>query len=104
MKINRFKVTFILLSMLASVALSGCSNEDNIESQPQEGMAKISFKINEKDYEAGEQVAGTRAAAPTKPELQDLPLMQAQQNPFSCLMAPTTSFVSTTRFLPTAHS
>jgi len=72
MKINRFKVTFILLSMLASVALSGCSNEDNIESQPQEGMAKISFKINEKDYEAGEQVAGTRAAAPTKPELQDL--------------------------------
>lgn len=72
MKINRFKVTFILLSMLASVALSGCSNEDNIESQPQEGMAKISFKINEKDYEAGEDVAGTRAAAPTKPELQDL--------------------------------
>ena len=72
MKINRFKVTFILLSMLVSVALSGCSNEDNIESQPQEGMAKISFKINEKDYEAGEQVAGTRAAAPTKPELQDL--------------------------------
>lgn len=72
MKINRFKVTFILLSLVASVALSGCSNEDNIESQPQEGMAKISFKINEKDYEAGEQVAGTRAAAPTKPELQDL--------------------------------
>ena len=72
MKINRFKVTFILLSVLASVALSGCSNEDNIESQPQEGMAKISFKINEKDYEAGEQVASTRAAAPTKPELQDL--------------------------------
>ena len=72
MKINRFKVTFILLSLLASVALSGCSNEDNIESQPQEGIAKISFKINEKDYEAGEQVAGTRAAAPTKPELQDL--------------------------------
>ena len=72
MKINRFKVTFILLSMLASVALSGCSNEDNIESQPQEGMAKISFKINEKDYEPGVDVAGTRAAAPTKPELQDL--------------------------------
>ena len=72
MKINRFKVTFILLSMLASVALSGCSNEDNIESQPQEGMAKISFKINEKDYEAGIDVAGTRAAVPTKPELQDL--------------------------------
>lgn len=72
MKINRFKVTFILLSTFASVALSGCSNEDNIESQPQEGMAKISFKINEKDYEAGEDVAGTRAAAPTKPELQDL--------------------------------
>lgn len=72
MKINRFKVTFILLSLLASVALSGCSNEDNIESQPQEGMAKISFKINEKDYEAGEEVAGTRAATPTKPELQDL--------------------------------
>ena len=72
MKINRFKVTFILLSLFASVALSGCSNEDNIESQPQEGMAKISFKINEKDYEAGEDVAGTRAAAPTKPELQDL--------------------------------
>ena len=72
MKINRFKVTFILLSMFASVALSGCSNEDNIESQPQEGMAKISFKINEKDYEAGEDVAGTRAAAPTKPKLQDL--------------------------------
>ena len=72
MKINRFKVTFILLSTFASVALSGCSNEDNIESQSQEGMAKISFKINEKDYEAGEQVAGTRAATPTKPELQDL--------------------------------
>lgn len=72
MKINRFKVTFILLSMLASVALSGCSNEDNIESQPQEGMAKISFKINEKDYEPGVDVAGTRAAAPTKPKLQDL--------------------------------
>ena len=72
MKINRFKVTFILLSLLASVALSGCSNEDNIESQPQEGMAKISFKINEKDYEPGVDVAGTRAAAPTKPELQDL--------------------------------
>lgn len=72
MKINRFKVTFILLSMLASVALLGCSNEDNIESQPQEGMAKISFKINEKDYEADEDVAGTRAAAPSKPKLQDL--------------------------------
>lgn len=72
MKINRFKVTFILLSMLASVALSGCSNEDNIESQPQEGIAKISFKINEKDYEPGIDVAGTRAAAPTKPKLQDL--------------------------------
>ena len=72
MKINRFKVTFVLLSLLASVALSGCSNEDNIESQPQEGMAKISFKINEKDYEAGIDVAGTRAAVPTKPELQDL--------------------------------
>lgn len=72
MKINRFKVTFILLSTFASVALSGCSNEDNIESQPQEGMAKISFKINEKDYEPGVDVAGTRAAAPTKPELQDL--------------------------------
>ena len=72
MKINRFKVTFIILSLLASVALSGCSNEDNIESQPQEGMAKISFKINEKDYEASEDVAGTRAAASTKPKLQDL--------------------------------
>ena len=72
MKINRFKVTFILLSLFASVALSGCSNEDNIESQPQEGMAKISFKINEKDYEADEDVAGTRAVAPTKPKLQDL--------------------------------
>lgn len=72
MKINRFKVTFILLSTFASVALSGCSNEDNIDSQPQEGMAKISFKINEKDYEPGVDVAGTRAAAPTKPELQDL--------------------------------
>ena len=72
MKINRFKVTFILLSTFASVALSGCSNEDNIDSQPQEGMAKISFKINEKDYEPGVDVAGTRAVAPTKPELQDL--------------------------------
>lgn len=72
MKINRFKVTFILLSTFASMALSGCSNEDNIDSQPQEGMAKISFKINEKDYEPGVDVAGTRAAAPTKPELQDL--------------------------------
>lgn len=72
MKINSFKVAFMLPVLFAGLVITGCSNEDIVEDKPQEGMRKVSFSISEEDYEPAEEVAGTRAAAPSKPELQDL--------------------------------
>ena len=72
MKINSFKVAFMLPVLFAGLVITGCSNEDIVEDKPQEGMRKVSFSISEEDYEPAKEVAGSRAAAPTKPELQDL--------------------------------
>lgn len=72
MKINSLKVAFMLPFLFAGLVITGCSNEDIVEDKPQEGMRKVSFSISEEDYEPAEDVAGTRAAAPTKPKLQDL--------------------------------
>lgn len=73
MKINRFKSFFLLPALFMGMTLAGCSNsEDIVDGQTQEGMGSVSFTIKEKNYEPVEEVAGTRAAAPEKPEIQDL--------------------------------
>lgn len=73
MKINRFKLFFLLPALFMGITLAGCSNsEDIVDGQTQEGMGSVSFTIKEKNYEPVEEVAGTRAAAPEKPEIQDL--------------------------------
>lgn len=73
MKINRFKSFFLLPALFMGITLAGCSNsEDIVDGQTQEGMGSVSFTIKEKNYEPVEEVAGTRAAAPEKPEIQDL--------------------------------
>lgn len=73
MKINRFKSFFLLPALFMGITLAGCSNsEDIVDGQTQEGMGSVSFTIKEKNYEPAEEVAGTRAAAPEKPEIQDL--------------------------------
>lgn len=73
MKINRFKLFFLLPALFMGITLASCSNsEDIVDGQTQEGMGSVSFTIKEKNYEPAEEVAGTRAAAPEKPEIQDL--------------------------------
>lgn len=72
MKIINIKTAFLLPVIFAGLAFTGCSNEDIAEEKVQEGMGAVSFTISEKDYEAAEEVASTRAAVQAKPEIQDL--------------------------------
>ena len=72
MKIKRINTTFLLLA-LAGLTLTGCSNEDIVNVNPQEeGTGNVSFSIIEKDYEPADNTPKSRAAEETKPEIQDL--------------------------------
>lgn len=73
MKIKRIN-TVILLLALAGIILTGCSNEDIVNVNPQEeGTGNVSFSIVEKDYEPATDIPKTRAAAEeTKSVTQDL--------------------------------
>ena len=73
MKIKRIN-TAILLLALAGMTLTGCSNEDIVNVNPQEeGTGTVSFSIVEKDYEPADNTPKSRAAIEeTKPEIQDL--------------------------------
>ena len=73
MKIKRIN-TAILLFALAGLTLTGCSNEDIVNVNPQEeGTGNVSFSIVEKDYEPADNTPKSRAAIEeTKPEIQDL--------------------------------
>ena len=73
MKIKRINTAFLLLA-LAGMALTGCSNEDIVNVNPQEeGTGNVSFSIIEKDYEPADNTPKSRAAIEeTKPEIQDL--------------------------------
>lgn len=73
MKIKRINTVFLLLA-LAGMALTGCSNEDIANVNPQEkGTGNVTFSIVEKDYEPATDNPKTRAAAEeTKSVTQDL--------------------------------
>ena len=73
MKIKRIN-TAILLFALAGIVLTGCSNEDIVNVNPQEeGAGNVSFSIVEKDYEPADNTPKSRAAEEEmKPEVQDL--------------------------------
>ena len=71
MKIKRIN-TAILLLALASMILTGCSNEDLANVTPQEETGNVSFSIVEKDYEPADNTPKSRAAEETKSEVQDL--------------------------------
>lgn len=73
MKIKRINTAFLLLA-LAGMTLTGCSNEDLANVNPQEeGTGNVSFSIVEKDYEPADNTPKSRAAIEeTKPEIQDL--------------------------------
>ena len=73
MKIKRINTVFLLLA-LAGMTLTGCSNEDIANVNPQEkGTGNVSFSIVEKDYEPATDNPKTRAAAEeTKSVTQDL--------------------------------
>ena len=72
MKIKRINTVFLLLA-LAGMTLTGCSNEDIVNVNPQEeGTGNVSFSIVEKDYEPADDTPKSRAAEETKPEIQDL--------------------------------
>ena len=73
MKIKRINTAFLLLA-LAGLTLTGCSNEDIVNVNPQEeGTGNVSFSIIEKDYEPADDTPKSRAAIEeTKPEIQDL--------------------------------
>ena len=73
MKIKRINTVFLLLA-LAGMTLTGCSNEDIVNVNPQEeGTGNVSFSIVEKDYEPADNTPKSRAAIEeTKPEIQDL--------------------------------
>lgn len=73
MKIKRIN-TAILLLAFAGLTLTGCSNEDIVNVNPQEeGTGNVSFSIVEKDYEPADNTPKSRAAIEeTKPEIQDL--------------------------------
>ena len=76
MKKNIFRTLLIMFvfGIIACFGFSGCSNSEDLPNNvtPENGMGRVSFKIIEKDYEPGEEVAGTRAAAQPQAELQDL--------------------------------
>ena len=73
MKIKRINTAFLLLAF-AGITLTGCSNEDIVNVNPQEeGTGNVSFSIVEKDYEPADNTPKSRAAEEeTKPEVQDL--------------------------------
>ena len=73
MKIKRINTAFLLLA-LAGMTLTGCSNEDIVNVNPQEGgTGNVSFSIVEKDYESADDTPKSRAAAEEiKPEVQNL--------------------------------
>ena len=73
MKIKRINTAFLLLA-LAGMTLTGCSNEDIVNLNPQEeGTGNVSFSIVEKDYESADDAPKSRAAAEEiKPEVQNL--------------------------------
>ena len=73
MKIKRINTAFLLLA-LAGMTLTGCSNEDIVNVNPQEeGTGNVSFSIVEKDYEPADDAPKSRAAAEEiKPEVQNL--------------------------------
>lgn len=73
MKIKRINTAFLLLA-LAGMTLTGCSNEDIVNVNPQEeGTGNVSFSIVEKDYESADDAPKSRAAAEEiKPEVQNL--------------------------------
>ena len=73
MKIKRIN-TAILLFALAGIVLTGCSNENIVNVNPQEeGTGNVSFSIVEKDYEPADNTPKSRVAIEeTKPEIQDL--------------------------------
>ena len=73
MKIKRINTAFLLLA-LAGMTLTGCSNEDIVNVNPQEeGTGNVSFSIVEKDYEPADNTPKSRVAIEeTKPEIQDL--------------------------------
>ena len=49
MKINRFKLFFLLPALFMGITLASCSNsEDIVDGQTQEGMGSVSFTIKEK--------------------------------------------------------
>lgn len=76
MKNNILKASLstLVLGIVTGFAFSGCSNSEDLADgvTPQDGMERVSFKMSEKDFEPAEEVAGTRAAAQPKTELQDL--------------------------------
>ena len=76
MKKNIFRTLLIMFvfGVIACFGFSGCSNSEDLSNNviPENDMGHVSFKITEKDFESGEEVAGTRAAAQPQPELQDL--------------------------------
>lgn len=76
MKKNIFRTLLIMFvfGIIACFGFSGCSNSEDLSNNviPENDMGHVSFKITEKDFESGEEVAGTRAAAQPQPELQDL--------------------------------
>ncbi len=72
MKIKRINTAFLLLA-LVGMTLTGCSNEDIVNVNPQEeGTGNVSFSIVEKDYEPADNTPKSRAAEETKTEVQDL--------------------------------
>lgn len=76
MKKNIFRTLLIMFvfSVISCLGFSGCSNSEDLSNDvtPENDMGHVSFKITEKDFELGEEIAGTRAAAQPQPELQDL--------------------------------
>ena len=73
MKIKRINTAFLLFA-LAGIVLTGCSNEDIVNVNPQEeGTGNVSFSIVEKDYEPADNTPKSRVAIEeTKTEIQDL--------------------------------
>lgn len=74
MKKSNFKTIFSLLvqGAIAGFVFASCSDKEELIDNTigQDGARSVSFSINEKDYEAAEDVAGTRAQQ--VPQLVDL--------------------------------
>ena len=74
MKKNIFKTTFslLVLSVITCFVFTACSEDLTNDITPKDGMERISFSINEKDYEAPENVTDTRAVVQSQTEVQNL--------------------------------